>query len=197
MRRRPGRCLWAARGDAEGIEGHADPWAVRPMKGQACSAFRLPPEAAWPRIISGTKFAFWGSWKVADTSSYIKDRPFITLLCLSSPTSAFFFLFLILCNFLASAANNPKDWSFTFYFTLEMHFIEIPCDKLSVNWIRGFQTHLFSTSFSDAPKWNSVQSIALSKKKKNLSVCNLALSIMNYDPYVRIFFQIVFVVLKP
>lgn len=50
--------------------------------------FLSPPEAAWPRIISGTKFAFWGCWKVADTSSYIKDTPFITLLCLSSPSSA-------------------------------------------------------------------------------------------------------------
>lgn len=142
MRRRAGRCLRAAGGDAEEIEGHADPCAVRPMKGQACSAFHLPPEASWPRIISGTKFAFWGCWKVADTSSYIKDRPFITLLCLSSPTSAFFSLFLILCTFLASAANNPKDRSFTFYFTLEMYFIEISCDKLTrVNWIHGFETH--------------------------------------------------------
>lgn len=59
--------------------------AAKERPGLLC--FPSPPEASWPRIISGTKFAFWGCWKVADTSSYIEDGSFITLLSLSSPNS--------------------------------------------------------------------------------------------------------------
>lgn len=76
-------------GETLGTEWCTDQCAVRPKKGQSCSASRLPPEASWPRMMLGGKFAFWGSWKVADISSYIEDRSFITALSLSSPNSVF------------------------------------------------------------------------------------------------------------
>lgn len=88
INRQAGECFrshFELLGKTPGTEWHTDQCAVRPKKGQACSASRLPPEASWPRIISCWKFAFWGSWKVADTSSYIEDRSFITVFSLSSP----------------------------------------------------------------------------------------------------------------
>lgn len=51
-------------------------WSATERTGLLCLS--SPHEASWPRI--SRKFAFWGYWRVADTSSYIEDRSLITLL---------------------------------------------------------------------------------------------------------------------
>lgn len=77
--------LWAAQDDAGEWVIHRPACCVAKER-PSLLCFVSPPEASWPRIISGRKFAFWGSRKVADTLSYI-ERSFITLFFLSSPNS--------------------------------------------------------------------------------------------------------------